>query len=90
MQLTLPTELLDDLADWQEHFDTNFRPETGWINPDLATQWARRGDELAAALRTARPPKIPSVSASGPSTHRTVTDGSSAGRAERQRSGHNR
>lgn len=58
-QLDLPAELLDVLADWQEQFDINFHPETGWVSDDLATEWARRGDELAAALRNTLPPTVP-------------------------------
>ena len=54
-QLEPPPGLLDDLTDWQEQFDVNHRPETGWINDDAATDWAHRGDELAAALRGALP-----------------------------------
>jgi hypothetical protein len=58
-QLGLSPRLLDDLADWQEQFNNDFRSETGWTNDQLAADWARRADELAAALRDELPATIP-------------------------------
>jgi hypothetical protein len=58
-QLGLTTDLLNDLADWQDQFDTGFHYETGWNSNDIADGWARRGDELAAELRQQLAPTIP-------------------------------
>ncbi len=58
MLLDLPVGLLNDLADWQEQFDTNFRHDTGWISDAVATDWADRADQLAAALRDALPATV--------------------------------
>jgi hypothetical protein len=33
-QLGPPTDLLNDLADWQEQFDTGFSYESGWTSSD--------------------------------------------------------
>jgi hypothetical protein len=57
-QLGLATDLLNDLADWQEQFDTGFSCETGWKTSDVAVGWARRGADLATELRKQLPPSI--------------------------------
>jgi hypothetical protein len=57
-QLGLSADLLNDLADWQEQFDTSFHHETGWKSNDLAESWAHRGGQLATELRNQLPPTI--------------------------------
>jgi len=49
-ELGLTSQLLDELADWQERFDTNFRPETGWLGDAIADDWERCAGELASAV----------------------------------------
>ena len=51
--------LLDELADWQEQFDTNFSSETGWLNDSIADECERRADALASAVAEQLPPDVP-------------------------------
>jgi hypothetical protein len=57
-ELGLPSALLDDLADWQEMFDLNFRAEEGWLDTAVRDAWQRRADELMVRLRAALPGSI--------------------------------
>lgn len=57
-ELGLPPDLLDDLADWQATFDSEFDPEEGWRDETVKQEWARRADGLIAHLRQALPDAI--------------------------------
>ena len=47
----VPASLLAKLVAWQEYFDSNFIPETGWCSDDAKVQWANTAVELEAELR---------------------------------------
>jgi hypothetical protein len=57
-ELGLPTDLLDDLADWQATFDSEFDPERGWGDETVKLESARQADVLIARLRQALPDAI--------------------------------
>jgi hypothetical protein len=50
-QLDLPARLLDELSDWQQDFDENFDPHTGWTSEIIKSAWAKRAASLEMELR---------------------------------------
>jgi hypothetical protein len=50
-QLDLPARLLDELGDWQQEFDDNFDPHTGWSSEVIKSTWAQRAVTLEMDLR---------------------------------------
>ena len=50
-QLDLPARLLDELGDWQQEFDDNFDPHTGWSSEVTKSTWAQRAVTLEMDLR---------------------------------------
>ena len=57
-QLRLSSWLLDRLALWQDEFDRNFDPFSGWTTPEARDKWSREADRLARELRAALPDEI--------------------------------
>jgi hypothetical protein len=51
IQLDLPARLLDELGDWQQEFDDNFDPHTGWSSEVTKSAWAQRAVSLEMDLR---------------------------------------
>jgi hypothetical protein len=50
-ELKLSGKLLDDLGDWQQQFDDNFDPFSGWSSEEVKTAWAERAAVLEMDLR---------------------------------------
>lgn len=48
----LPNHLLDRLADWQDVFNENFDPKSGWGNVELRDRWAREACRLIELVRS--------------------------------------
>jgi hypothetical protein len=44
-------QLLDQLATWQEAFESGFHFDTGWRSRQLRDEWATQASELEAAIR---------------------------------------
>jgi hypothetical protein len=44
-------QLLDQLAAWQEAFESGFHFDTGWRSRQLRDEWATQASELEAAIR---------------------------------------
>lgn len=44
-------QLLDQLAAWQEAFESGFHFPTGWCSRQLRDGWATQASELEAAIR---------------------------------------
>lgn len=57
-ELGLSPDLLNQLADWQEVFDTNFDSMEGWRTETARESWKLEGDRLAGELRKALPSNI--------------------------------
>ena len=53
--LGLSRELLDRLARWQEDFEANFDPFSGWKSVESRERWSREAGPLEADLRAALP-----------------------------------
>ena len=51
--LKLPVPLLNRLADWQDYFDGNFDPISGWTSPDSKRDWETQSVDLISELRNA-------------------------------------
>ena len=51
--LKLPPPLLNRLADWQDYFDDNFDPFSGWKTPESRSRWEQQSVGLIRDLKTA-------------------------------------
>jgi hypothetical protein len=56
--LDLPASLLDRLADWQQEFDDNFDPFSGWKSEIVRAKWSAEAQELEVDLRRALPKEV--------------------------------
>jgi hypothetical protein len=50
-ELNLSGRLLDELGDWQQQFDDNFDPSSGWSSDEVKAEWAERAAVLEVDLR---------------------------------------
>jgi hypothetical protein len=52
--LNFSATLLNRLADWQDDFDANFDPLSGWKTSEARQKWAERSIELIAELQAVK------------------------------------
>jgi hypothetical protein len=53
--LDLSPYLLERLAQWQEDFEANFDPFSGWKSTESRDRWSREAERLEVELRAALP-----------------------------------
>jgi hypothetical protein len=50
-ELNLSGSVVDELGDWQQQFDDNFDPLSGWSSDQVKAEWAERAAVIEMELR---------------------------------------
>jgi len=56
--LGLPSNLIDQLSNWQAQFDDGFHHRRGWTSDDDRLSWTRTSERLIAQLRRHLPEDV--------------------------------